>query len=759
MTKLYFISALTLLLLVVNSFTAPAQAPEGFTYQAEARDAAGKLLTNKALTVKTTILKGSATDGFDVWDKNYTVTTDKYGLFSIVIGDAGSETGFSNIAWGEGKYFLNVQIKNGTTWLNTGTTQLLSVPYALYAKSAGSAKIKETDPVFTAAPAFTIGNSDISNWNTAYGWGNHNGLYRPVTWVPSWNEVGGKPFRIDDSPLNGDLLIWDGGIARFINWTPNFLKTETDPIYSVKFDLTSSASGDILKFDGSKYVKFTPNYLTSENDPVYSANFDLTNVVSGDFLKYNGTKFAKYSPDINQTNYNYGSKYGVKLQAQYGAQTNVDLVLSAKGYGAYILQQPDGGVAGGNNRGRNAVDLQSYRESSDQVAAGDYSLLAGGIGNKATGLTSAVVGGGCLYYNIPGNFYEFRGNTASGISSFVGGGISNNAEGDRSFIAGGSGNTATAKGSLVAGANNTAGSYYETVFGINATIAEGTPDHFSPTDRLFAIGNGTVSSPSNALTVLKNANTTIGGSLTINGNGTNTSLTFPTERGTNGQILSTDGSGGTSWATPNAGTVTNVSGTSPISVATGTSTPVISIAAATTSTAGSMSAADKTKLDGIPTLSIGQSYQGGIIFWLDDTGQHGLIAATADQGTSIQWYNGTNRYTGTTGDGLYAGAMNTAMIIATQMADNQTGNFAAKVCADYSVTVSGVTYGDWYLPSKYELNLLYAQKTAVGGFASANYWSSTEGGNDYAWGKYFGEGYQYESSKNFMYYVRAIRAF
>ncbi len=162
---------------------------------------------------------------------------------------------------------------------------------------------------------------------------------------------------------------------------------------------------------------------------------------------------------------------------------------------------------------------------------------------------------------------------------------------------------------------------------------------------------------------------------------------------------------------------------------------------------------------GATTLTIGQSYQGGIIFWLDATGQHGLIAATADQSTGIQWYNGTFRYTGTTGDGLYAGTMNTTMIVATQMADNQTGNFAAKVCADYSVTVSGVTYGDWYLPSKYELNLLYLQKTAVGGFASAYYWSSTEYGNDYAWLQYFDNGSLYGSSKNLTTYVRAVRAF
>ena len=162
---------------------------------------------------------------------------------------------------------------------------------------------------------------------------------------------------------------------------------------------------------------------------------------------------------------------------------------------------------------------------------------------------------------------------------------------------------------------------------------------------------------------------------------------------------------------------------------------------------------------GATALAIGDSYQGGIIFWLDATGQHGLIAATADQSTGIQWYNGTYRYTGTTGDGLYAGSMNTAMIVATQMSDNQTGNFAAKVCADYSVTVGGVIYGDWYLPSKYELNLLYLQKAVVGGFASAYYWSSSEYSNNFAWYQNFDSGFQGYGNKVNSTSVRAVRAF
>jgi len=165
---------------------------------------------------------------------------------------------------------------------------------------------------------------------------------------------------------------------------------------------------------------------------------------------------------------------------------------------------------------------------------------------------------------------------------------------------------------------------------------------------------------------------------------------------------------------------------------------------------------------GSATHHVGELYGGGIIFWLDATGQHGLIAAAADQSAGIQWYNGTHRYTGTTGNGLYAGAMNTAMIVATQIADNQTGNFAAKVCADYSVTEGGVTYGDWYLPSKYELNLLYLQRNTVGGFASGDYWSSSEGSSSYygyAWEQSFFNGGQSYYDKPNTCYVRAVRAF
>ena len=162
------------------------------------------------------------------------------------------------------------------------------------------------------------------------------------------------------------------------------------------------------------------------------------------------------------------------------------------------------------------------------------------------------------------------------------------------------------------------------------------------------------------------------------------------------------------------------------------------------------------------THTIGETYGGGRVFYVYDGGLHGLIAALTDQGTSsgTQWDNGDSKLTGTTGDGLGAGAMNTTLIAATQMDDTPNGNFAAKLCANYSVKAAdGVTYGDWYLPSKAELALLYKQKAVVGGFANATYWSSTETSSNNAWSQYFLNGQQGNNRKFKPFRVRAVRAF
>jgi hypothetical protein len=81
----------------------------------------------------------------------------------------------------------------------------------------------------------------------------------------------------------------------------------------------------------------------------------------------------------------------------------------------------------------------------------------------------------------------------------------------------------------------------------------------------------------------------------------------------------------------------------------------------------------------------------------------------------------------------------------------------------YSVTSGGVKYADWYLPSKYELNLLYLQKSTIGSFSNAKYWSSTEYDKYQAWTQDFTNGTQdalpqYNKS-NYSFMVRCVRQF
>ena len=153
---------LTLLSVLFCVITFAQSVPQGINYQGVARDATGAELANDTLTVQFSILSNSIT-GNASWQETHTVITNNLGLFTAVIGqgvttNGGSSVTFDAINWGASTHFLKVEL-NG---MDMGTTQLMSVPYSLYTKTADN--IDPTDELQTLS--ISGDTISISNGNS-----------------------------------------------------------------------------------------------------------------------------------------------------------------------------------------------------------------------------------------------------------------------------------------------------------------------------------------------------------------------------------------------------------------------------------------------------------------------------------------------------------------------------------------------------------------------------------------------------------------
>lgn len=175
------------------------------------------------------------------------------------------------------------------------------------------------------------------------------------------------------------------------------------------------------------------------------------------------------------------------------------------------------------------------------------------------------------------------------------------------------------------------------------------------------------------------------------------------------------------------------------------------------------------KISDIDTIkfgySVGDTAKGGVVIYVDSTGWHGLVAAQTDEtiGATVimAWKPGPfNIDFHASTDGLYAGYNNTANIV---FYSQPSGIYAAYYC-DLKTTGG---YTDWYLPSKYELDLMFQQRDVIGGFTNNVYWSSTTWDGwpeSRAWAQFFydggyGNGFQFDGDQLQEFRVRAVRAF
>lgn len=154
---------LTFITSVAISASLWAQAPQAFNYQGVARDLSGTALVAKNISVKASILDGSLT-GTVVYAETHAIATNQFGLFTLSIGTGTVASGiFANTNWATGNKYLKIEIdpNGGSSYTLAGTTQLLSVPYAMYAAKAGDSNNQWA----TTATGLNYNKGDISIGN------------------------------------------------------------------------------------------------------------------------------------------------------------------------------------------------------------------------------------------------------------------------------------------------------------------------------------------------------------------------------------------------------------------------------------------------------------------------------------------------------------------------------------------------------------------------------------------------------------------
>ena len=281
---------LSIVILLFLGLSLNAQAPQGFNYQATVRNASGGLIVNKNVSFSFNIIQGSQT-GNATYSEDHTVLTDDLGQVSLVIGQGSPTAGvFSEIDWSIGNYYLAIELDTGNGFESMGASQLLSVPYALYAENAGGSLPQG------------ISNGDTLKWNAS------TNLWE----ISSSNSSANNAFEVkstqvgyysNNSASSGGEIIADGGssvIARGVVWGVN-----PDPM--IDGDTTTDGEGSgVFTSELTNLAESTTYYYrayaTNSNRTVYGSTYTFKTMNSAD--DNDGDGYSVADGDCNDLDFN-----------------------------------------------------------------------------------------------------------------------------------------------------------------------------------------------------------------------------------------------------------------------------------------------------------------------------------------------------------------------------------------------------------------------------------------------------------------------
>ena len=281
-----FLPLIFLLLIIAGLY---AQVPQKMTYQAVIRDASSNLIENRTVGIRISILQGSSS-GLAVFVENHTVTTNGNGLVSLEIGTGSAQiVPFSAIDWSKGPYYIMTEAdpNGGTDYTISGVSQLLSVPYALYAANSGTGSSSSISVIDSLTSTSTTAALSANQGRILKGLINTNtstdltGDVVATKGIATVEKIQGIPVTAT-VPSIGQSLQFNG-----LTWAPtsgslsgdvsgNYSATKVEQIQGIPVAVTAPASGQLLSFNGVAWIPVSEtasDILVSPQIPgVYASN-------------------------------------------------------------------------------------------------------------------------------------------------------------------------------------------------------------------------------------------------------------------------------------------------------------------------------------------------------------------------------------------------------------------------------------------------------------------------------------------------------
>ena len=350
-----------LLLVVILFGTNQLFSQDGINYQGAATDADGEELVNQTISIRVSIISNES-DGNLEWEETHSVTTDQFGLFNIVLGQGestsnGSSITFDNIDWGSGDHFLKVEIdtSGGSDYSMVGTTQMMSVPYALYAKNA------DIDPEMLTNMLSSIGGGSGGGCSLHY------------------------PEGVEGEAINGQVssdnpyIVPDGKKLYVLSWYSD------NP--AIDGYITNTPQGIPIILNPGESLTSSALNLTSFSGLLIDSNQGVEAITQQ--LQFDDTYQVPNGKRLYMTNSN-GSYYidGIPFSQPYSDPTivNSGQVLTGASYcvfNGYLVDEDYFSNCGGNG---NSGSMENYSGSSGSAC--DFNYPTGLNGQPLTGNVS-----------------------------------------------------------------------------------------------------------------------------------------------------------------------------------------------------------------------------------------------------------------------------------------------------------------------------------------------------------------------------------